>query len=197
MKPPNEEEAIGGEKKARRSKKHGPAKRRQDLSKELKKVKEELEEQRKRADGYFERLMRLQAEFENYRKRIEKEKDQYIKFASENIVRELVDVAENLERAVEAGRRAAGEASESLLKGVEMTLKQLNEILRKEGLTPIDSVGKPFDPAYHEAVSRVPSKEHPENVVVKEYMRGYVLNSKVIRPAKVEVSAGDPEEKER
>jgi len=197
MKPPGEEEAIHGEKKARRSKKPSPAKRRHDLSKELEKVKGELEEQRKRADGYLERLMRLQAEFENYRKRMEREKDQYIKFASENIVRELVDVAENLERAVEAGRKATGEASDSLLKGVEMTLKQLNEILRKEGLVPIDSVGKPFDPAYHEALSRVPSKEHPENVVVKEYMRGYMLNSKVIRPAKVEVSAGDPEEDKR
>lgn len=197
MKPMGEEKAMHKEKKSRKhARKASTEKKIKELEKQLGQVRGELEERKKIAEGYLERLMRMQAEFENYRKRVDKDREEYIKFASENIIRDLVDVSENLERAIIAGQDAGEKgASDTLLKGVEMTLKQLNDILSREGLSPIESVGKPFDPNYHEAVSRVASKDTPENVVVKEYMRGYLLNSKVIKPAKVEVAFSEPDKK--
>lgn len=135
----------------------------------------------------------MQAEFENYRRRVEREKQDHVRFASENIVRSLVDVAENLERALDAAARSDGKDTLELMKGVGMTLDQLKDVLEREGLSPIEAVGKPFDPSLHEAVGMVPSEEHPENVVVRECMKGYTLNSKVLRPAKVEVSSGKKE----
>ncbi len=155
-------------------------------------LRRQLEEKAKLSNTYLERLMRMQAEFENYRKRVERERQDHVRFASENIVRSLVDVAENLERAL-AAAESTEEADEDLVNGVRMTLDQLKDVLDREGLAAIEAVGKPFDPRYHEAVARVPSEAHPENVVVREYMKGYVLNSKVLRPAKVEVSAGKQE----
>jgi molecular chaperone GrpE len=96
---------------------------------------------------------------------------------------------ENLERAVEIGE-ADDDLPGEFLDGVRMTLEGLREVLSREGLSPIKAVGKPFDPNFHEAIGRTESREHPENVVVKEVMRGYLLNSRVLRPAKVEVSSG-------
>jgi molecular chaperone GrpE len=184
------EEHDGGKSEPLHQPKVASKKKARGLAKDLEEARTGLEEQKKAAEGYLERLMRLQAEFENYRKRMDREKEDNVRYASENIVRALVDVYENLERAVDAGEKSPG--SGDLLQGIRMTLDQLKEVLAAEGLEPIEAVGKPFDPDYHEAVSRAPSKE-PENLVVKEYMRGYLLNSKVIRPAKVEVSTGEPD----
>jgi molecular chaperone GrpE len=184
------EEHDGGKSEPLHQPKVASKKKARGLAKDLEEARTGLEEQKKAAEGYLERLMRLQAEFENYRKRMDREKEDNVRYASENIVRALVDIYENLERAVDAGEKSPG--SGDLLQGVRMTLDQLEEVLAAEGLEPIEAVGKPFDPDYHEAVSRAPSKE-PENLVVKEYMRGYLLNSKVIRPAKVEVSTGEPD----
>ncbi len=169
----------------------------QEIKAKLEKTQSELEEQTEKAEDHLERLMRLQAEFENYRKRVEREKQEYIKYASESIVSELIDVAENLERAVEAsGNNGKNGDQDSLVHGVEMTLKQLKDILSKEGLSAIESVGKRFDPNYHEAVGRVDTDEAEKDTVVREIGKGYTLNSKVIRPAKVQVSSGKRKEEE-
>jgi len=168
----------------------------EELSTEVEELRDALKREKERAEGYLERLMRLQAEFENYRKRIDREREEHIRMASERVVSSLIDVSENLERAVDAAEKARGrKAVKSLLEGVKMTLGQLNEVLAREGLTRIEAVGKPFDPRFHEAVTRVESDEHPENVVVQEFMRGYMLNSRVIRPAKVAVSCGQSKAK--
>jgi molecular chaperone GrpE len=158
-------------------------------SRRMAEVQGQLEEQRKLAEGYLDRLMRLQAEFENFRKRTEREREEQAKRASERIVSSLIDVMENLERAVEIGE-AADDLPGEFLDGVRMTLEGLREVLSREGLSPIKAVGKPFDPIFHEAIGRTESQEHAENMVVKEVMRGYLLNSRVLRPAKVEVSSG-------
>ena len=163
------------------------------LEGQLSELRAELEEKKGVSEGYLDRLMRMQAEFENYRKRIEKEREDVRRMASERIVRELVDVAENLERALDACAGSAGPVPDSLGEGIRMTLNSLKDVLCREGLSEIDSVGKPFDPNYHEVVSTVASEDHPENTVVKEYMKGYLLNTRVLRPAKVEVSSGKPE----
>jgi len=185
--PKGVEEPVGRPKDPKR---HPRAQRIRELEEQVQGLQQKLDEQTKLAAGYLERLLRLQAEFDNFRKRMEKEKEEFVKFASENIVKSLVDVLENLERAVQAGEALGRGDSDPLMKGVKMTLEQLDGILRREGLTPVESVGKPFDSRYHEAVCRVASEEHPENVIVQEYSRGYLLNSKTIRPAKVAVSSG-------
>jgi molecular chaperone GrpE len=164
------------------------------LETQLAATRAELEEKGALAEGYLDRLMRMQAEFENYRKRTEREREEMRKTASERIVAELVDVTENLERALEAFSRNEEASSDTLEEGIRMTLLQLKEVLGREGLSEIESVGKPFDPNYHEVVSTVSSEEHPENTVVKEYMKGYLLNSRVLRTAKVEVSSGKTEQ---
>jgi molecular chaperone GrpE len=164
---------------------------------ELESARSEVEEQRQKADRYLERLMRLQAEFENYRKRTQREREDFVKQASEGIVKQLIDVSENLERALTAARTEDDvEDREPLVQGIEMTLQQLNEVLEREGLSRIDSVGKPFDPDYHEAVGTVESDDGEENLVVREIGRGYILNSKVIKPAKVQVSSGKRKKQE-
>ena len=158
-------------------------------SRKMVEIQEQVEEQRRLAEGYLDRLMRLQAEFENFRKRTEREREEQAKRASERIVSSLIDVMENLERAVEIGE-TAGDLPKEFLHGVRMTFEGLREVLSREGLSPIEAVGKPFDPNCHEAIGKIQSEEHPENVVAKEVMRGYLLNSRVLRPAKVEVSSG-------
>ena len=164
------------------------------LEDQLARAEGRLEEERKLSEGYLDRLMRMQAEFENYRKRIEREREEMKRAASEGIVRDLVDVTENLERALDAYSGQGDAAPDSLRQGIDMTLKQLREVLTREGLSEIEAVGKPFDPNYHEVVSTVSSRNHPENTVVREYMKGYLLNSRVLRPAKVEVSSGKPDQ---
>ena len=168
-----------------------PTRPRPDLgqSRRIAGLKAELEAQRKLAEGYLDRLMRLQAEFENYRKRIEREREEQARRASERVVSSLIDVMENLERALEVAEAASG-LPEEFVQGVWMTFEGLSKVLTGEGLSPIEAVGKPFDPSYHEAVARIESREHPKNTVVKEVIRGYTLNSRVLRPAKVAVSSG-------
>lgn len=187
MDPKGVEEPVGRSKKP---KPHPKAHRIHELEEQVQGLQRKLGEQTKLAEGYLERLLRLQAEFDNFRKRTEKDKEDFVRFASENIVKSLVDVLENLERAVQAGAGLGKGDSDPLVKGVRMTLEQLNGILQREGLMPIESVGKPFDSRYHEAVCRVASDEHPENIIVQEYARGYLLNSRTMRPAKVAVSSG-------
>ncbi|NMA70198.1 MAG: nucleotide exchange factor GrpE [Desulfitobacterium sp.] len=146
----------------------------------------ELKETKEKAEEYYAHLQRLQAEFDNYRRRTIKEKEELAKYASEQIIMDLLPVLDNFERAV----AAAGESQDlqAYAQGVEMIFKQIQNVLEKEGLVAIESVGKPFDPNIHEAVLRVESEEYPENTVVEEMQKGYYLKEKVIRPSMVKVS---------
>ena len=138
--------------------------------------------------------LRARADLENYRKRAQREKEDLGKFANEKILREILPVMDNLERALEhAGEDAAGK--EGLLEGVEMTLKQFSRVLETFGVQPVAAVGEPFDPARHEAMGQVESAEHPPNTVARELQRGYLLNDRLLRPALVMVAkapAGPP-----
>ncbi|HZK85522.1 MAG TPA: nucleotide exchange factor GrpE [Desulfosporosinus sp.] len=139
-----------------------------------------------RAEDHYGQLQRLQADFDNYRKRTQKEKVELIKYASERLVGELLPVLDNFDRAVSAGKINPDFTSFS--QGVEMILRQMQTALSKEGLKAMDVVGQPFDPNLHEAVLRVASEEHPENTVVEELQKGYYLKDKVLRPCMVKVS---------
>jgi molecular chaperone GrpE len=140
----------------------------------------ELETVREERDEYLNDMRRMKAELENSRKRLEKERTRFVQLASERLVKELLPVLDNLERALEAG----GDIKE----GVRATRDQLVGILAREGLSPVASDGQSFDPAVHEAVMSQPSDEYEEGTIIQTFERGYVLNGKPIRPAKVVVT---------
>jgi molecular chaperone GrpE len=140
----------------------------------------ELEAARQERDEYLDALRRLKAEFENSRKRQERERSRILETASERLVVELLPVLDNLDRALEA----EGDIRE----GVRVTRDQLADILGNEGLLPVASDGQPFDPNVHEAVMGQPSEDHEEGIILQTFQRGYVLNGKPIRVAKVVVA---------
>lgn len=146
----------------------------------------ELELARKEARENFDKMLRLAAEFENYKKRVEKERSIAFKYAEENILKELLPSVDNLERAVEQGQCA--EDVGVLLEGVELTLKGLRDTLDKFGLKPVSAVGAPFDPNYHEALAMEASEEIPANHILREFQKGYLFKDRLIRAAKVVVS---------
>jgi len=133
-----------------------------------------------------DRILRQAAEMENTRKRLEREKIDGITFANESLIRELLPVIDNLERALQHGEQDAN--CRSLLDGVGMTLKSFADVLGKFGCTSFESVGKVFDPNYHEAVMQQESSEYPEKTVLQELQKGYTLRERLIRPALVIVS---------
>ena len=146
----------------------------------------ELVKAKAKAEDHYAQLQRLQADFDNYRKRTQKEKTELIKYASERLVGELLPVLDNFERAVSAAK--VNPDFTAFSQGVEMILRQMQTALSKEGLRAMDAVGQPFDPNLHEAVLRVASEEHPENTVVEELQKGYYLKEKVLRACMVKVS---------
>ncbi len=151
-----------------------------DVEEELAALAEELEATRRERDEYLDALQRLKAEFENSRKRQERERARILETASERLVVELLPVLDNLDRALEA----EGDIRE----GVRATRDQLADVLGREGLLPVASDGQPFDPNVHEAVMGQPSEEHEEGTILQTFERGYLLNGKPIRPAKVVVA---------
>ncbi len=147
---------------------------------EILELSRELEVVRKERDEYLDNMRRMKAELENSRTRLEEEHARLVQLASERLVKELLPILDSLERALEAD----GDVKE----GVEATHEQLVNVLAQEGLNPISSEGQHFDPAVHEALMGKPSGEHEEDTVIQTLERGYMLNGKVIRPAKVVVS---------
>ena len=147
---------------------------------EIPALSKELEAVRRERDEYLDNMRRMKAELENSRARMEREHARSVELASERLVKELLPILDNLERALGAD----GDIRE----GVEATREQLVGILTQEGLSPISSEGQDFDPAVHEALMTKPSDQHEEDTVIQTLERGYVLNGKAIRPAKVVVS---------
>jgi len=150
------------------------------------KLKEALEQEKARADEYLNRLKYLQADFENYQKRVEREREELVKRGNEELILKLLSVVDDLERAVEASKSSSDK--EVLVSGVQMVLKQFQAALAEEGLSQIEAVGKPLDPELHEVVTTVETDQYPENIIVRVLRKGYSLNGKVIRPSMVEVA---------
>ena len=148
---------------------------------------EKLETER---NEFKDKWMRALAEFDNYRKNTLREKQDWIKYSNEKIILDLCEVLDNFERAL------ASEINEnnfaSYVKGVELIFQQLNSILKKNDVIKIDSLGKEFNPVYHEALSSIPAKE-PEDTVIAIIQNGYMMGEKVIRPTRVAVSNGKTE----
>lgn len=131
--------------------------------------------------AHQEQYLRTLAEMENLRKRTQRDKEELAKYANESILREILPVIDNLERAVEHAEQA--ENDDGLFEGVQMTLTQFGQLLSKFGVEPVDAVGQPFDPAYHQAMGQMESAEHPVNTVVQQMQKGYQLNKRLLRPA--------------
>lgn len=147
---------------------------------------EELQRQR---DEYYDLLLRTTAEFDNYRKRVDRERQAQAEGAAADLLVDLLPLVDDLDRALKA--EAGGEAAEAYRRGVELIARQLAEILRKRGVRPIEAVGADFDPHYHQAVAYEPAAGHRDGEVVEEFRRGYMLGERLLRPSMVKVAKGD------
>ncbi|MGE6227555.1 nucleotide exchange factor GrpE [Paenibacillus chitinolyticus] len=146
----------------------------------------ELDELRKAAEDSQQRLLRAQADFDNFRRRTRQEKEEFAKYASLKLIEQMLPVIDNFDRALVSSRET--QDFEALTKGIEMVYRQLEQVMTQEGLTPIEAVGQPFNPEFHQAIMQVESNEHEEGIVVEEVQKGYMLKDKVIRPSMVKVS---------
>jgi molecular chaperone GrpE len=145
-----------------------------------------LDEEKKRSEEYLTRLKYMQADFENYRKRLNQQMEEAKKYGNERLIIQLLDVVDELEMALKAAR--SSDSKETLIQGVEMTLDKLKKVLEKEGVSPIECLGKPFDPSKHDAVSKVEKDDAKGCTVVEEMRKGYCMKEKVIRPSVVKVA---------
>ena len=141
------------------------------------------------AEELKDQLLRGRAEFENFRKRTAREVERIRKTATESVLHDLLPVLDNLELALEHADDAVGPIAD----GVKMVLKQLLDVLKRNGLEPIEALGRPFDPKVHEAVSQIESAKVPKDEVLQEFQRGYTLGGQILRPSKVVVSLGETE----
>ena len=142
-----------------------------------------LEEVRRERDALQDRLLRTAAEFDNYRKRMDKERRDLAEYTAGEAIKDLLPIIDNLERALQAPAQ-----DDPLRKGVELIHKQMLEILRRRGVTPIEALGADFDPNVHEAVTQEESAQHREGEVMEELQRGYKVGDRLLRPAMVKVA---------
>jgi molecular chaperone GrpE len=147
----------------------------------------QLKEEAQKAKEYWDKILRLQADFENTRKRWERDRIESSNYANEELIIGLLDIVDDLERSLELSQEKHEDFT-AFLKGVEMVLSHLHYLLKKNGVAPVEAKGKKFDPNVHEALLQVEREDLPDNTNVEELQKGYMLNNRVIRTAKVQVS---------
>lgn len=148
-----------------------------------------IEELQRERDEYYDLVLRTTAEFDNYRKRVERDRAAQAEAASADLIAELLPLVDDLERALKA--HAGSEGADAYRRGVELILRQLDDLLRKRGVRPIQAVGADFDPHYHEAVVYEPAAGHRDGEIIDEFRRGYTLGDRLLRPSMVKVAKGD------
>ncbi len=163
-----------------------PARGAPDLRREVEELSRSLEAERKRADEYLTRLKYLQADFENYEKRVKREREDLVKMSSERVVAKILPLLDELQIALVESRKLKD--AEAFIKGLEIILANLLDLLRQEGVEGIEALGRKFDPLKHEVVAFIETDSVEENTVVRELRRGYLLHGRVIRPSVVEVA---------
>ena len=164
---------------------------------EIVSLKEQLRQEQEKSREYLNKLLYAQADFENYRKRLNQEVESRIEVGKAKLIQNLLAIADELELGLNAARNT--ENAEAVTGGLEMVLKKLRDLLAAEGVTPIESVGRKFDPGVHEAVQRVETPEVDEGTIVEEVRRGFTLKGKLIRPSIVKIAVPrieKPESKE-
>ncbi len=147
---------------------------------------EKIEKAEAEAKDAYDRFLRASAELENYKKRTQKEMADFRKYANASLVKDLLGVVDNLERAIESSNESNDEGQ--LSEGLDLTLKELLKIFKKFHACPIEALGKPFDPCYHQAMMQEETSDQPENVVLNELQKGYMIHDRLLRPAMVVVS---------
>ncbi|MGE3807435.1 MAG: nucleotide exchange factor GrpE [Gemmataceae bacterium] len=150
---------------------------------------ETLESVRGQRDDYLDLLQRTRAEFENYQKRNQREREQERRYAHSAFALDLLPVLDNLERALAAATQADDKSN--VVEGVSITLAQVGDMLRRHGITPIEAKGQPFDPNLHHAVMKQPAQDVPPNTVVQVLEKGYMIHDRVLRPATVIVAVNE------
>jgi len=139
-------------------------------------------------------LERLQADFDNYKKRQEKKQREFIEFANAELLNNLLNVVDNLEKALDSTQN--NKNVKAIIEGVNNTLKEFHNILNKEGVKPMQSIGHRFDPYKHEAVTKIETDKYSEDMITEEFRKGYYIKSKVLRPAMVKVAVSTKEKKD-
>lgn len=157
---------------------------------EIARLREALDAKTRDAEANLDRYLRTAAELDNARKRAAREREEYVRTANEGLIRDLLPVLDNFERALQAARSEP--AAAPVVAGIELIQRELLRVLEKFGVTSFSSVGAPFDPERHEAVATVPAGDRPEMTVVDEIARGYLLHGRVLRAAMVTVATGAP-----
>jgi len=152
----------------------------------------EIEELRRQVAERQDKLLRALAETENVRRRAQRDREEHLKYANESLIRDLIPVLDNLDRALAAARGAAG--ATTVVEGVELIQRELLRVLEKNGLARFSAIGQTFDPTRHEAIARVVSAGQPPNTVVHETAPGYLLHGRLLRPAMVAVAAAPDED---
>jgi molecular chaperone GrpE len=179
-------EGVGKEEKVSK-KKVSEEKDKVKIVDHLKEMETRLESVEQEAKEAHDRFLRVSAEFENYKKRSAREMDEFRKFANESLIREMLTVVDNLERALNSSNND-NQANSHIAEGVDMTLKEILKVFEKFNVKPIEALGKPFDPNFHQAAMREETNERPENTVLNELEKGYMIHDRLLRPAMVVVS---------
>ena len=164
-----------------------------NIEEELSKTKKLVQEKDNLSKEYLKHLERLQADFDNYKKRQEKKQKEFIEFANRELLNDLLTVLDNLERALDSTKNDKN--VKSIKEGINNTLKGFYNILKKKGVVPMKSIGHRFDPYKHEAVMKIETDKHSEDMVTEEFLKGYYIKSKVLRPAMVKVAVSTKEKK--
>ena len=159
------------------------------VSDPVKELENRCETAEQESRQHYERLLRVSADFENFKKRSFRETDDFRKYANELLLLELLTVVDNLERAIQS-TNSEKNAVGCVIEGVEMTLKALLKIFERFSVKLIEAVGKPFDPNFHQAMMQEASDSHPENTIIREFQKGYMLHDRLLRPSMVVVSKG-------
>jgi molecular chaperone GrpE len=175
---PEDDESLKGEKKDADQ---------PDTESSLKDLEARFKAKEAEAKETYERLLRVSADFENFKKRASREMEEFRKYANQSLLKEMLSVVDNLELAINSSNDGKN-ADKNLIEGLNLTLNEILRVFEKFNVTPIEAQGKTFDPAYHEAVMREETDDYPENSVMSEFQKGYLIHDRLLRPAMVVVA---------
>ena len=153
----------------------------------LKELEEKLKNTELEAKQTYDRFLRVSAEFDNFKKRSAREMSEFRKYANESLISEMLTVVDNIERAISTSS-SDNQANSCIIEGVSLTLKEILRVFDNFGVKPIESLCKTFDPNFHQAVMQEESEEHPDNTVIAELQKGYMIHDRLLRPSMVVVS---------
>lgn len=167
-----------------------------EITDPIKNLEEELESARGEAQQSYDRFLRVSAEFDNFKKRSQRDMAEFRKFANQSFAKSLLPIVDNLERAI--GSSKENNTSDTcLVDGIGLTLQELLKVFEQFGIKPIESVGEPFDPVYHQAVMQEETDQQPENTVISELQKGYLLHDRLLRPSMVSVATSGKQESKK